>query len=69
MCGGNSEAYKEVEMEVICGFYATNGYHCMNDDHCIVCNYVAPPNHKELEAAVKKTVEQYGETLRLLSRE
>ena len=53
--------------KVVCGFWAVNGYHCMNGDHCRVCNYVAPPNYKELEAAVKKTVEQYGETLRRLA--
>lgn len=56
-------------LPVTCGFLKTNGYHCIprDLDHCIVCNYVAPPNYKELEAAVKKTVEQYGETLRLLA--
>lgn len=26
-------------MEYICGFYAVNKKHCMNGDHCIVCNY------------------------------
>ena len=54
---------------MICGFYAVNGYHRMNGNRCIVCNFKLPPNYKQLEAAVKKTVEQYGETLRLLSKE
>lgn len=65
----NTHEYTNMVEKVVCGFLAVNGYHCMNGDHCRVCNYVAPPNYKELEAAVKKTVEQYGETLRMLAKE
>lgn len=50
-------------MATICGFYAVNKKHCMNGNHCIVCNY------NILDEAVRKTVKEYGETLRLLSKE